>query len=140
MKECEECTLGCKLLETHGVPSKIEEYCTYCSLSERCSIYSTRSEECRTYQCMWSQMDHVGNELRPDKCNIIFDRIASDIICARLEEGKKISNLVMGQLNSFINDGFSVVVFRGKDRKDFLSKNHTTDYITEKINDSSRVH
>ena len=133
MKECGECTLCCKLLETHDIPSEIGVYCRHCK--NGCSIYDERPEECRTYQCMWSQMETVADELRPDKCGIIFDRISDDVITARIEEGKKINDLLMAQIEYFKNEGFSVMVFRGRDKKLFMNNSHSEPYVLEAIRD-----
>lgn len=135
MQKCGECDLCCKLLEIHDIPSKIGEYCQYCN--KGCTIRDTRPKECSTYQCMWSQMENVGNELRPDQCGIIFDRITDDVITARLEENKLMNPLVHNQVNNFIEEGFSVLIFRGKDMKYFLNDNHTKEYVLGAINDSS---
>lgn len=85
-------------------------------------------------------MENVGSDLKPNKCNIIFDRIADDVICARLEKGHVIGDLIYNQILTFIDDGFSVLVFRDKSSKYFLSKSHTKNYVLEKVNDSSQLH
>ena len=133
MKSCGECTLCCKLLETHDVPSEIGVYCHHCL--NGCQIYDERPKECRDYQCMWSQMDTVSDELRPDRCGIIFDRISDDVIAARIEEGKKINDLLMAQIQNFKNEGFSVMIFRGRDKKLFLNDSHTESCVLEAIHD-----
>ena len=133
MRECGECTLCCKLLETHDIPSKIGVYCQHCS--QGCGIYPDRPEECRTYQCLWSQMETVGDELRPDRCGIIFDRISDDVITARLEEGQKMNSLVVAQMGAFNREGFSVLVFRGGDRKFFLNDRHTESDVLGVVRD-----
>ncbi len=133
MRECGECTLCCKLLETHDVPSEIGVYCRHCD--KGCQIYDERPKECRDYQCMWTQMDIVSDELRPDKCGIIFDRISDDVIAARIEEGKKINDLLMAQIEFFKNEGFSVMIFRGRDKKLFMNDSHSEPYVLEAVND-----
>ena len=126
--QCGECTLCCKLLETHDIASEIGVYCHHCK--DGCTIYDERPEECRTYQCMWLQMENAGEDLRPDKCGIIFDRMSDDVITARLDDDLKINDLVMSQINNFKAEGFSVLIFRGNDRKYFLNDRHTEDYVT----------
>jgi len=138
MRECGECTLCCKLLEVHDIPSPIGVYCQHCD--KGCTIHESRPQECRGYQCMWSQMDDVGMEMRPDQCGIIFDRMSDDVISARLEEGMKLKPLVMGQINAFINEGFSILIFRGKDSKCFLNTQHTEQYVRDTIHGCSIVH
>ena len=83
---------------------------------------------------MWSQMETVADELRPDRCGIIFDRISNDVIASRIEEGKKINDLLMAQIENFKKEGFSVMVFRGRDKKLFLNDSHTESCVLEAIN------
>lgn len=85
-------------------------------------------------------MERVADDLRPDKCGIIFDRIAQDVISARLEEGRKLSALVLAQINAFINEGFSVIVFRGQEHKTFLLDHHTQDYVKEIVHGRAELH
>lgn len=139
---CGECTLCCKLLETHGKDAKspIGTYCHHCDLSAGCKIYESRPEECRTYQCMWTMMENAGEDLRPDKCGIIFDRAGDDVISARIEEEMKLNRLVVRQIESFNNEGFSVLIFRGQDSKCFLSGNHTEEYVRGIVDGRSKLH
>lgn len=130
IQDCGECNLCCKLLETHDVPSPIGEYCKLCT-DQGCSIYEERPNECREYQCMWTQMpkQYARIEMRPDQCGIIFDKQSDNVITARLEEDRKISQLVMGQIQSFMREGYSILVFRGKENKLFKQEHHTEEYI-----------
>ena len=82
---------------------------------------------------MWLQMDNAGIDLRPDHCGIIFDKMADDVITARLDDNRKINPLVMGQINSFIEEGFSVLIFRGGESKYFLQDDHTEEYVRESV-------
>lgn len=138
-RDCGECDLCCKLLETHGVPSPIGTYCQYCD--NGCTIHDTRPDECREYQCMWSQMpEHFAMlELRPDKCGVIFDRQGDDVISARIDEGTMIKDLAMAQINNFNIQGFSVIVFRGNNHKIFLKDGHTEDYVRKIIDGRSQL-
>lgn len=89
---------------------------------------------------MWSQMAVAGEELRPDKCGVIFDRVSDDVITARLEEGKKLNGFTFAQVNRFIDEGFSVLIFRGKEMKHFLNEHHTEQYVTETVRDRAELH
>lgn len=134
MQNCGECTLCCKLLQLNEIPSAVGEWCQHCT-KEGCGIYGEHPKECREYQCMWSQMPNqfATLELRPDKCGVIFDRQSDDVIAARIEEGQMINNLLFGQIGSFNREGFSVLVFRGKQRKHFLAEGHTKEYVDEVV-------
>jgi hypothetical protein len=86
---------------------------------------------------MWSQMESAGIELRPDKCHVIFEKCSDDVICARIEKDCKPSNLVLGQLRAFNNEGFSILMFTGNRATYFLNDSHTRDYVRGVISDSA---
>lgn len=138
--ECGNCTLCCKLLELHEVPSPIGILCEHCEPHVGCKIHSGKPKECEIYQCMYAQMDKVGIELRPDKSHVIFDKMSDDVICGRIEKGHKIKDFGSKQLLSFINQGFSILLFRGRESKCFLNEKHTEEYVREVVNDRSELH
>lgn len=137
--DCGNCTACCKLLELHEIPSKIGELCQHCDEGKGCKIYSGRPKECEEFLCMWAQMEHAGDELRPDKCDIIFSRASEDVIAGRLDKGKQLNSLVMGQINNFVNEGFSVVVFRGIFNRFFLNDKHDREYVIGAVRDRTKV-
>lgn len=134
MQNCGDCTMCCTLLQLNEIPSAIGETCQHCT-SGGCGIYENRPNECKVYQCMWSQMPdrYASIALRPDKCGILFDRQSQDVIAARLKDNGVIGELLMGQIDSFNKEGFSVIVFRGKDKKHFLTNSHTIDYVERTV-------
>ena len=84
---------------------------------------------------MWSQMETVSDELRPDKCGILFDRISDTVIAARLEDDKKLNGLLSAQVDYFNQEGFSVVIFRGREKKIFLNDHQTETDVIEILHD-----
>lgn len=140
MNNCGDCDLCCKLLETHGVPSPIGTYCQHCD--KGCKIYNDRPQECREYQCMWTQMPEqfARIEMRPDNSGIIFDRQDGMVISARVDTDWTMTGLIHGQINSFVNEGFSVIVFRGNEHKIFLTNGHTEEYVKEIVNGKSKLY
>jgi hypothetical protein len=40
-----------------------------------CAIYEKRYSACRSYYCGWRCMDALGEEWRPDRSGVLFDRI-----------------------------------------------------------------
>lgn len=140
MRQCGDCTLCCKLLEIHEIPSGIGEYCQYCKVGSGCMIYEARPKECSDYQCMWTMMDRVSDDLRPDKCGIIFDRIAEDVITARLDEAREMTPLIEGQIKSFGAEGFSVVVFHDRKAQGYLNKGHSKEYVIGKVRGRANIY
>jgi hypothetical protein len=89
---------------------------------------------------MWSQMEEVGVDLRPDKSGIIFDRAGEDVISARLDDEMEISPLIENQIAHFMREGFSIVVFHGSKKLGYLLKNHTREYVFEVIRGRAKLH
>ena len=137
MQNCGTCTLCCKLPQIPSVESPIGVYCKHCVPDVGCKIYHVRPEECREFQCMWSQMEYAGVEMRPDKCHIVFEKVTDNIIFGRLDDGYILSPLVLGQLHAFRNEGFSVLIFRGEESICFLAEGHTEEYVRGVVNDRS---
>ena len=140
MRDCDGCTLCCVELETHDIPSAIGEACRHCTVAVGCQIHESRPKECQDYQCMWTQMEQVGEKLRPDKCGIIFDRIGDDVITGRLSEDRDMTPLIEGQLASFLREGFSIVVFHGEKHLAYLQDHHDREYVIGVIDDGSKLH
>lgn len=85
-------------------------------------------------------MGIVGEELRPDKCGIVFDRAGDDVITARLEEGLELSRLILSQIESFYREGFSIVVFQGGKKMGFLQDEHDREYVYGVIRGRAKLH
>ena len=140
MQKCGECTLCCKMLELHEIPSRIGEWCDHCDPINGCSIYSGKPEECETYKCMWLQMEYAGIELRPDKSHIIFNKASNKTICARQDTDFELNGLVMQQVEEFKKQGFSVVIRRDEMHYVYLAEGHTLNEAKRDINDRSKLH
>jgi hypothetical protein len=130
----------CKELELHTVASAIGELCRYCTVGTGCQIYDSRPDECKQYQCMWSQMEHVADDLRPDRCGVIFDRSGDDVITGRINKDDDISPLVRAQVEAFMREGFSVVIFKGKQSLAYMQEEHSREYVTGVIDGRSELH
>ena len=100
--DCGNCTACCKNLELHEVPSKIGELCRFCTEGKGCQIYEERPQECAEFLCMWAQMEEVGEELRPDKCGVIFSRQGDDVIAARVDADTLMTQLAVNIVMQFV--------------------------------------
>lgn len=147
--KCGECTLCCKLLNIPWMDSPAGELCKHCDEGKGCKIYDTASKKCLDFHCAYIQMEKASINLRPDKCNVIFERIYDIFIGTIDPKSIKLNNDILGQIHSFIREGFSVVLFNERINKPFIypSNGHTTKEIWEKvqmeaskINGSSNIH
>lgn len=62
--ECSECCKGQLLGHSYGNPFGKGKKCIFL-VKENCSIYESRPETCRKYQCAWSQ-GILDIDMRPD--------------------------------------------------------------------------
>lgn len=138
--KCGACTLCCKLLELHEIKSDIGVWCEHCDPKDRCRIHERKPSECATYKCTWRQMENVGEELRPDKSHIIFDKLSDNTICARQDEDYEVSNIAIKQIYAFKREGFSVIVLIGNEKQVHLAAGHTMERVKEDLNDNSSIY
>lgn len=139
--ECGECTLCCKLLNIKDVDSKPGEYCKHCKPGIGCKIYNERPEPCRIFECAWKQMIHTGEELRPDRCNILFEKW-SDYVMVGSVDSDDIKEIVIKQIDYFRSEGISVLIVNQniKTRTYFLAPEHDKDFVRKEINGSTKLY
>lgn len=108
--KCDGCTLCCKMINVSWMDSPAGEYCNKCEENKGCSIFENASEYCKDYQCLYSQMDKVSINLRPDKCHVIFEKLNHHIITGLIESGHTMNEDIMNQIGSFNSEGISVLM------------------------------
>jgi hypothetical protein len=138
--ECGGCTLCCKLLELHEIPSDRGVWCSECDPKKGCKIYTVRPDECKQFRCMWLQMENVGIELRPDKSHVIFSKMSDEVICGDHDPDYEVNKRVKGQIRSFNKQGFSVGMIRGKEKIIYLSKGHKFKEVAKVIDDRAKLY
>jgi hypothetical protein len=74
---------------------------------------------------MWSQMDYVGIELRPDNSHIIFDKASDRTICAAQDPDYELNDLVKSQIQAFLKEGFSVVIIKKDKKLIYVAEGHS---------------
>ena len=74
--ECGGCTLCCKLLNIDWMNSPAGEYCKECEKGVGCKIFDHVPKKCLEFKCAYNQMEKVSIDLRPDNCDVIFERIS----------------------------------------------------------------
>lgn len=78
MNTCGDCTLCCKLLPINDT-ALVKEHSVLCSSCDKgCTIYEDRPESCVNFNCNFIE-DNLDISLRPDKTNIIFEKIMTKI-------------------------------------------------------------
>lgn len=138
--KCGNCTMCCKFPKIVETKSKAGEYCKYCEPKVGCKIYSERPESCKIFECAWKQMEHAGEELRPDRCNVLFEKWSDYLIVGATDT--ELSKLVLAQIDFFRGEGISVLIIdhSKKSKTVFLAPGHTRQFVKEQINGSTKLH
>lgn len=76
-RKCGSCTLCCKLLAVPQMEKQENRWCSSCLPGKGCMTYESRPVACRDFACLWVQtpgnpLAALGEELRPDRCKVIF--------------------------------------------------------------------
>lgn len=76
-RECGECRACCVVLGFEARAGEAPfakpagEPCPHL-IQIGCAIYDERPAVCRRFQCGWIQADNLPDELRPDRCGVLF--------------------------------------------------------------------
>ena len=115
---CDGCTACCSLLPIEAINKPANTDCRYCDAG--CSIYEDRPETCAEFECGYLQGKNLPLSLRPDKCGIIFIKNTHRIFSGVLVPEIKPTNDAKGQIDAFLNQGFSVMVLSVNEKKPLL--------------------
>ena len=116
--KCDGCTACCTLLPIEAINKPINTACQHCDLG--CTIYESRPQTCVDFECAYLQGKNLPLSLRPDKCGIIFIRRANRIFSGALMPDAEITDAARGQINSFVEQGYSVVLISVNEKKPLL--------------------
>ena len=112
MNTCGECTLCCILLPINDV-SLNKEHSVLCSNCDKgCKIYEDRPESCINFNCNFIE-DNLDISLRPDKTNIIFEKIMTKIhmgLVATEYADDWQTDKVEDYIKTLNGDGISVII------------------------------
>ena len=132
MKECGDCTLCCLLLPVPGVKEGINTNCKFCT--HHCTIHEKRPDICRTFDCEWKLKNDMSEELKPNRCNVIFEYInENSVLCLvhfiDLEAWKR--EPVMNHIKKLNSEGISVAIssYTSEPNRFMLADGHTEEHI-----------
>lgn len=131
MRDCGTCTWCCFFCAVPEYDSPVNQYCRHCIKDKGCSIYEKRKPVCRDFGCLWWLQAQVPENLRPDRCGIMFELPPN---CktyigytdpARPDIWKKKNNINL--IHKILAADHAVVLYRGQNRGYyyFLPKNLT---------------
>jgi hypothetical protein len=88
-RQCNECTLCCRLLPVRELDKKANERCKHQSHHKGCKIYNKPGMpvSCSLWNCRWLVNDDTNTLSRPDRSHYVID-IFPDKILAIEDEGR----------------------------------------------------
>lgn len=80
MKTCGGCTACCTILPVPEIGKRAHQSCRFQRdalnvAGPGCATYATRPSSCRAWSCVWLTDDDLPDELRPDRCGVVFDPV-----------------------------------------------------------------
>ena len=123
-KECGECTTCCELLPIPELQKPESTLCGFCKINVGCSIYKSRPNSCKEFNCVYIQNEEIDLELRPDNCKVMFERV-TDTLYLALELPRDVGSWREKKVSDFIKklneNGISIIVSSfTKTPKEFL--------------------
>ena len=106
MAVCGECTLCCDLLPVKWLDKPANTTCVHCD--KGCLIHETKEEECVSFECSWLQSNVDNDQLRPDRCGVVFEKVDDKTFYGNVVLGGKISDLARRQMQNFVDQGYTV--------------------------------
>ena len=110
-----------------------------------CTIYESRPQVCRPFECLWLQQEQIPDDLRPDRCGVMFEiPYGSDTWIGYVSPDKPdaLKEEKVLKLIARINEaGHSVSVMDTQGKNHFsLAENVTKADMHEQINSACAVH
>lgn len=81
---CGGCNACCKPFAIPDIGKFTATWCAHCIRGTGCSIYESRPQACRLFQCSW--LKGTGEESdRPDRCGFIMNQTAVEVFGRTIE-------------------------------------------------------
>lgn len=106
MNKCGDCTLCCDLLPVKWLDKPAGESCVHCQGG--CLIHDTKPAECSGFECAWLQSNVDNQNLRPDRCGIVFEKTKGGEFFGTVIHSGKVSEAALRQLHNFVGQGYTV--------------------------------
>ena len=116
--ECGNCTACCTMFPIGPIDKPMNTRCQH-STGSACSIYDTKPKMCTEFMCAYLQGGN-NEELRPDKCGIIFVKKTDKIFSGILVDGVEVTDIAKQQIQAFNNQGFSVVLLSVNEKEQHI--------------------
>ncbi len=70
-RQCDGCTLCCKLMPVPAFDNPADQWCPKCRIGQGCGIYDSRPNDCKAFACQWL-LGAVPEFLKPDAVRAVI--------------------------------------------------------------------
>lgn len=78
----------CKTMGIIEFQKPNDVWCTHCAIGKGCKIYDQRPPTCQIFSCMWLAIKNMPEELKPDKCKMVFTISSEDTVTVNVDVGR----------------------------------------------------
>jgi hypothetical protein len=78
VRDCDGCTLCCKVMEVQEIAKPGGKWCQHCRTGVGCGIYETRPLACSAYVCGYLTLPELGEEWKPAISRLIVPSMVTD--------------------------------------------------------------
>ncbi len=71
-RNCDGCTLCCKVLSIAALDKPQGQWCPHCAVGRTCNIYGSRPDECRTFECSYLVDPRLDPAWEPRRSRIVL--------------------------------------------------------------------
>lgn len=115
---CDECFVCCTLLPIDELNKSIGTVCQH--YNNGCTIYCSKPKVCLDFVCAYLEGSNTSENLRPDKCGIMFFKKTERIFSGVLVPGKQITDIARNQIKSFNEQGYSIVLLSTEKKEPYI--------------------
>jgi uncharacterized protein len=72
VRPCGGCNACCRTAAVPEIEKPAGKWCSHCAIGGGCKVYEQRPQACRDFHCLWKVMPDFPEELRPDRCRVIW--------------------------------------------------------------------
>src|SRR3954462_14556976 len=71
-RACGTCALCAKVFRIEDLAKPAGKWCAHCAIGSGCSVYETRPQQCRAFDCVWIQEPSMPEAWKPEHSKIVF--------------------------------------------------------------------
>lgn len=144
MKTCGECRACCIAAQVVEINKPSNVLCpNYDESSCKCKIYQTRPLECSNFNCLWLSQEQIPDNLRPDRCGMLFEMPSGGLVYigTEMEAGAHMRDENVTLVYKIVQSGHPVVLHtKNEGIKYKLPEGYTPQQLSQQFDNIAKVY